>query len=58
MVAPLTECALKTLVSMPESPIACFNHLATVDEVTGRCGFMVAMNSWEFPPLSCFVLSM
>ena len=42
---PLTECALNTLVSIPESPITCFNHLATVDDVTGWWGFMIAINS-------------
>ena len=42
-----TECALKVTVLMPAFDSIVFSHLAMVDELTGWCGLIVAVNSFE-----------
>jgi hypothetical protein len=43
--APLVECALNMVVSIPALSRTERSHLAMVDDVTGLCGLMVAMNN-------------
>ena len=56
VLAPLMECALNVLVSMPAEVITSFNQRAMVDDVTGLCGFMKEINNWVLSPLSMLVL--
>ena len=55
--APLTECALKIDVSMPEASNKDLSHLATVLEDTAFCGLTIATSSLVYLPRRDFVLS-
>ena len=55
--APLTECALKIDVSMPEASSKDLSHLATVLEGSALCGLKMATSSLVSLPRRDFVLS-
>jgi len=55
--APLTECALKINVSMPEASSKDLSHLATVLEDTALCGLITATSSLVSLPRRDFVLT-
>ena len=46
--APLTEWAVNSVL-MPLADMACFSHLAIVEEVTGLCGEMTARKVADSP---------
>ena len=50
-----TECALKVSAMMPAFDSIVFSHLAMVDELTGWCGLIVAINSFEVCSLKASV---
>lgn len=45
--APLVECALNMVVSIPALSRTERSHLAMVDDATGLCGLIVAMNCYS-----------
>ena len=44
--APLVECVLNMVVSIPALSRTVCSHLAIVDAATGLCGLIVAMNNF------------